>query len=236
MHDAGHRRAAAALYVGGRSGDGARRRDPAEEGSHHVGDSLGHQLHVRPVTPPIMPSATTADSSDSTAPSAAMAKAGPDQLPASASETCGSDSAGNPAPGSRRSGCRSSPPEDAADAPARSSGSARRRAPAYGGSPGARARGSASVAERHADRGRIDGPDVRGVDAQPLDDFRRALVSRSPSTSRSCWTTMITAMPEVKPVTTGKGMNLIAAPSRARPKPIRSTPAMSVATVSPSIP
>ena len=40
----------------------------------------------------------------------------------------------------------------------------------------------------------------------------------------------------VKPVTTGKGMNLMAPPTRARPRPIRNSPAMSVATVSPSTP
>ena len=43
-------------------------------------------------------------------------------------------------------------------------------------------------------------------------------------------------MPLVNPVTTGSGMNLITPPSFARPKPIRMTPAISVATMSPSTP
>ncbi len=47
---------------------------------------------------------------------------------------------------------------------------------------------------------------------------------------------MITAMPLVKPVITGCGMNLIAEPSFARPMITSSTPAISVATVSPSMP
>ena len=40
---------------------------------------------------------------------------------------------------------------------------------------------------------------------------------RSPSRSFTWPEKMITAIPLVKPVTTGKGMNLIAAPSRASP-------------------
>ncbi len=43
-------------------------------------------------------------------------------------------------------------------------------------------------------------------------------------------------MPLVKPMVTGYGMNLIAAPSRASPKPMRMPPAMSVARASPSTP
>ena len=38
----------------------------------------------------------------------------------------------------------------------------------------------------------------------------------------------MTAMPLVKPVTTGYGMNLIAAPKRARPRITSRTPASSV--------
>ena len=47
---------------------------------------------------------------------------------------------------------------------------------------------------------------------------------------------MITAMPLVNPVTTGNGMNLMAAPSFAMPNAISITPASRVATVSPSTP
>ena len=46
----------------------------------------------------------------------------------------------------------------------------------------------------------------------------------------------MTAMPLVKPVTTGYGMNLIAPPKRARPMAISRTPAMSVQIVRPSTP
>jgi hypothetical protein len=47
---------------------------------------------------------------------------------------------------------------------------------------------------------------------------------------------MIRAMPLVNPVTTGNGMNLMAAPSRATPNPISMTPPMRVATRRPSTP
>jgi hypothetical protein len=43
-------------------------------------------------------------------------------------------------------------------------------------------------------------------------------------------------MAEVNPVTTGKGMNLIAPPRRAKPNAIRIRPPMSVATIRPSTP
>lgn len=59
---------------------------------------------------------------------------------------------------------------------------------------------------------------------------------RRPSPSRSCCTMRIVAMALVKPVTTGKGMNLMAPPARARPRPIRNSPAINVATISPSTP
>ena len=57
-----------------------------------------------------------------------------------------------------------------------------------------------------------------------------------PSRSRTWPAKMISAMPLVKPVTTGNGMNLIAPPSRASPNPTRITPPMSVATSRPSTP
>ena len=44
----------------------------------------------------------------------------------------------------------------------------------------------------------------------------------------------MTAMPDVKPVTTGSGMYLIQVPSRAKPAITSSTPAMPVAITSPS--
>jgi hypothetical protein len=59
---------------------------------------------------------------------------------------------------------------------------------------------------------------------------------RSPSRSFTWLLKMMTAMPLVNPVTSGAGMNLMAAPSRATPKPIRMAPARKVATDSPSMP
>lgn len=47
---------------------------------------------------------------------------------------------------------------------------------------------------------------------------------------------MITAIPEVNPVMTGYGMNLISAPRRASPRRMRITPAMTVQTTRPSYP
>ena len=55
-----------------------------------------------------------------------------------------------------------------------------------------------------------------------------------PSRSAIWLEAMITAMPEVKPVTTGSGMYLIQVPSRAKPAISSSTPAIAVATTSPS--
>ena len=59
---------------------------------------------------------------------------------------------------------------------------------------------------------------------------------RRPSTSLTWLEKITTAIPLVKPITTGCGTNLIAAPIRAAPSAMRSTPAMSVATVRPSTP
>jgi hypothetical protein len=50
-----------------------------------------------------------------------------------------------------------------------------------------------------------------------------ATSSRSLNASRSCCT-MTTAIAEVKPVATGYGMNLIAVPQRASPRPMSRTP------------
>ena len=46
----------------------------------------------------------------------------------------------------------------------------------------------------------------------------------------------MSAIPLVKPIVTGYGMNLIAPPSRNSPKATRMKPAMSVATTRPSTP
>ena len=46
----------------------------------------------------------------------------------------------------------------------------------------------------------------------------------------------MTAIPEVKPVVTGKGMNLMSAPMRKMPNKIRNKPASKVHRMSPLIP
>ena len=55
-----------------------------------------------------------------------------------------------------------------------------------------------------------------------------------PNRSRIWLEKMITAMPEVKPVTTGSGMYLIQVPKRASPATISMAPAIKVASSSPS--
>ena len=59
---------------------------------------------------------------------------------------------------------------------------------------------------------------------------------RRPRKSFTWLEKMMSAMPLVKPMVTGKGMNLIAPPSRTRPNRSRITPAIRVAAASPSTP
>ena len=58
----------------------------------------------------------------------------------------------------------------------------------------------------------------------------------SPSRSLSWVAKITTAIPEVKPVVTGNGMNLISAPIRNAPNKIRMIPAIIVAASSPASP
>ncbi len=58
----------------------------------------------------------------------------------------------------------------------------------------------------------------------------------SPKRSLTWLEKMISAIPLVNPMVTGKGMNLIAPPMRMNPNTTRITPAISVATRSPSTP
>ena len=57
-----------------------------------------------------------------------------------------------------------------------------------------------------------------------------------PRKSFTCDEKMITAIPAVKPVTTGYGMNLIIPPIRASPRTMRMMPAMIVQITRPSYP
>lgn len=56
-------------------------------------------------------------------------------------------------------------------------------------------------------------------------------VTSSPRKSFTCVLKMYTAMPAVKPITTGSGMYLIITPSRATPIAIRISPAIKVQTI-----
>ncbi len=58
----------------------------------------------------------------------------------------------------------------------------------------------------------------------------------SPKKSFHCPTQMITAIPAVKPTMTGSGMNLMTAPSWAMPSSSRMAPAIKVAICRPSMP
>ncbi len=62
------------------------------------------------------------------------------------------------------------------------------------------------------------------------------LVMRRPNTSRICVLAISTAMPLVKPITTGCGMNFTAEPAPVAPITIRMTPAIIVHMNRPSIP
>ena len=76
VHHAGHRRLRARADVGRRAGDGAGGRQAADERRRDVGDALREELDVRVVPSPVIRSATTADISDSMAPSMATVSAG----------------------------------------------------------------------------------------------------------------------------------------------------------------
>ncbi|MFT3915000.1 MAG: hypothetical protein QM704_13050 [Anaeromyxobacteraceae bacterium] len=60
--------------------------------------------------------------------------------------------------------------------------------------------------------------------------------SRRPRRSFTCSTAMTVAMPAVKPVVTGCGMNSMSFPIRRRPIPMSRTPAMRPATSRPEWP
>jgi hypothetical protein len=61
-------------------------------------------------------------------------------------------------------------------------------------------------------------------------------VSRRPSTSLICSVAITVAMPAVKPVVTGCGMNSMNCPSRPSPIPIRISPPMIPEISSPAMP
>ena len=161
--------------------------------------------------PPIMPSATTAESSDSTAPSSAIVNAGADER------------------GDLRERRRAAP-RDAGSAALippnrlpmvstgrleqlrrpRSRRSARRTARESGGSPCGQVMMIASVSARQPDRVRVVRSEVRCEQRRHFSKKSAGTAPmRSPRRSLTWLEKMMTAMPLVKPMTTGCGMNLI---------------------------
>ena len=165
---------------------------------------------------PVMPSATTAVSSDSMAPNKAMAKAGPDQLQTGPR----SEIAGHEKPGSARGmppnalpmvatpaklpdqPARPSPPAWPAAGSARASGPARART---GGCPTMR---MASVSAAISVVARCRWGSSRNTAMNFSWKCRPDAAGCSPKKSFHCPTQMMTAMPAVKPTITGLGNEL----------------------------
>ncbi|MCY1356561.1 hypothetical protein D9M69_430180 [compost metagenome] len=154
-----------------------------------------------------MPSATTADSSDSIAPSMAMVKAGPASSIMRASEISGSDGAGNPrgrppkalpmvaTPSKRNSACTAVATTSATSGP--------------GTRCSQRTRGAPSTSSRLPSASAVVAACHCGSACSSCHSFSWKWVPAtggSPKKSRHCPTKMITPMPAVKPTITGAGM------------------------------
>lgn len=185
--------------------------------------------------PPIMPSATTAERSDSTAARSAIAIAGDTNARTIATDSCGNWGAGR----------------DASIAPKRepivSTGQPRSCTSAVVAMSATKGAGSRRL---------IFGHPIRMVSVMAATPMAYGFTSpmwekkashfstnsagtapiRSPSRSFTCELKMITAIPLVNPMVTLYGMNLIAPPSFASPRAMRKIPARIVATVRPSTP
>ena len=186
---------------------------------------------------PAMPSATTADSSDSIAPSMAMAKAGPISSSACASVMLGSVKLGNPS---------GMPPNAlpmvvtplnwkidwmtvAATIP--TSGPGTRCRP--------RMRLEKITSSRLASASAVVAMCRCGRACSRCQNFWwkwSPVTAGRPKKSFHWPTQMMTPMPAVKPTITGSGMNLMTTPSRATPSKARMTPAIRVAICRPSTP
>ena len=186
---------------------------------------------------PAMPSATTADSSDSIAPSIAIVKAGPISMITCDIVSAGHTSGGRPVgmppkalpivamPGHCSSWCRPVAMSIAIRGPGiRASG---------------RKRGAYITSSRLSTARPAVGRWVCGRASTSCHSFSwkcSAAIFGSPRKSRHCPTKMMTPMPAVKPTITGAGMNLMTPPMRARPITSSIAPAISVATCSPAMP
>ena len=91
-------------------------------------------------------------------------------------------------------------------------------------------------AERQRGRGAGRGPGVREQRLRPAEKVAWNAGVCRPKKSRICVLAIRTAMPLVKPMTTGRGMYFTAVPRPVMPSSIRITPAISVHMNSPSRP
>ena len=178
----------------------------------------------------IMPSATTAESSDSIAPIIVMAMAGATRLPRCDQSNTSGCSAGRPlgnASGPKRpvmvmTGSRN----------ARTVKVPRMTATIEPGTKRAQAFGQSVMRAAEASPTATVGPLSEGsarTSAGILSKNSAGTVpSCRPRKSFTCVSMIVIAMPQVKPVVTGCGMNLISVPSRAAPKANKNTPDMAV--------
>ena len=185
--------------------------------------------------PPIMPSDTTAERSDSTAPSRAIVNAGPMSAGSCASVMAGS--------AGRGSAALMTPNRVPIVSTGRCSSCTRAVVTM---------RATNGLGMRRLNRGQAT---MMARVSTETDTAQGFIVARCPPKARHFSTNsggtvpirsprksltspekMIRAMPLVNPMVTGYGMNLMAPPSRARPKPARMTPASRVAAARPSTP
>ena len=185
--------------------------------------------------PPIIPSATTALSSDSMAASSAIVTAGPARLRTSSMVTCGTCGTGNP------------PPTVPKREPMVSMGRLNRCAIAVVATNATKGAGTLREMRGH----QISIAIVAAVMAVAEYEMVPAWAAYAchfaqkstgtdaivrPNASLICPEKMMSAIPLVKPIMTGCGTNLITPPRRMAPMPMSRSPAMTVAMRRPSIP
>jgi hypothetical protein len=185
--------------------------------------------------PPIIPSATTAERSDSTPPSIAMVSAGP-----TSAITCVKERSG-------KSGCGIAALIAPKREPIVSTGSPSHCTTAVVTTRATKGDGTRWLTfgqRRMINRARsativasaLNVPACSANAAHFSVNSGGTAPMLSPKKSLTWLDRMITAIPLVKPTITGCGMNLIAAPNLRRPIATRITPAINVATMSPSTP
>jgi hypothetical protein len=185
--------------------------------------------------PPIIPSATTAESNDSTAPRSAIVNAGPISAFTCSNERCGTDGCGIAAESAPKRLPTVSTGNLSSTAIAVVTTSATNGAGIFRMNFGQMIRIAIASADIPVASGVIDAA-LSAYAPHLARNSGGTAVMRRPNRSLICPEKMISAIPLVKPVTTGKGMNLMTLPSLKSPNPTRIAPAMSVATVRPSTP